>query len=144
MQGIKRKLVFVTSFELIAIAFNTVILSALGHDTTVSGGLAIACSTVAMLWNFCWNSAFEYWEARQADRTRTLTRRALHAIGFEIGLLGVLVPLFAYSLRIALVEALFLNIGLVLFFLAYTFIFNLMFDKIFGLPLSAQQPEPFQ
>jgi uncharacterized membrane protein len=141
MQGVKRKLVFVTSFELIAVAFNTLILTALGHDTVHSSGLAIASSTVAMLWNLCWNSLFEYWEARRADRTRTLFRRALHAIGFEAGLLGMLVPLFAWSLQIALLDALALNVGLVVFFLVYTFTFNLLFDKIFGLPLSAQQPD---
>lgn len=141
MQGVKRKLVFVTSFELIAVAFNTLILTALGHDTSLSGGLAVACSTVAMLWNLCWNSAFEYWEARRADRTRTLFRRALHAIGFETGLLGVLVPLFAYALNVPLLDALVLNVGLVMFFLVYTFTFNLLFDKVFGLPLSAQQAQ---
>jgi uncharacterized membrane protein len=94
-----------------------------------------------MLWNLCWNSLFEYWEARRADRTRTLFRRALHAIGFEAGLLGMLVPLFAWSLQIALLDALALNVGLVVFFLVYTFTFNLLFDKIFGLPLSAQPIE---
>ncbi|WP_296257261.1 MULTISPECIES: PACE efflux transporter [unclassified Pseudomonas] len=141
MQGVKRKLVFVTSFELIAVAFNTLILTALGHDTSLSGGLAIACSTIAMLWNLCWNTAFEYWEARRADRRRTLFRRALHAMGFEAGLLGMLVPLFAYALQIPLLDALALNVGLVVFFLVYTFTFNLLFDKLFGLPLSAQPAE---
>jgi uncharacterized membrane protein len=144
MQGAKRKLVFVTSFEAIAIAFNTLILSALGHSASHSTGLAIASSTVAMLWNLCWNSAFEFWEARRKDRTRTVFRRILHAAGFEMGLLGMLVPLFAYALDIPLVEALVLNVGLVMFFLIYTFTFNLAFDKIFGLPLSAQRAEPCQ
>ncbi|MNI19232.1 Bacterial Transmembrane Pair family protein [compost metagenome] len=65
----------------------------------------------------------------------------LHATGFEIGLLGVLVPLFAYFLHVALLEALALNVGLMLFFLVYTFTFNLVFDKLFGLPLSAQPAE---
>lgn len=139
MQGAKRKLVFVTSFEVIAIALNTLILTALGHDTAHSGGLAIACSTLAMFWNLCWNSAFEYWEARRVDRTRTFFRRVLHAVGFEAGLLGMLVPLFAYTLNLAWLDALALNVGLVVFFLVYTFTFNLAFDKIFGLPLSARQ-----
>lgn len=138
MQGFKRKLVFVTLFELIAIGFNTLILSLLGHDTTHSGVLAVACSTIAVLWNLCWNTCFEYWEARQRNRTRTFLRRALHAVGFEAGLLGMLVPLFAYWLHIELLDALALNVGLVVFFLVYTFCFNLAFDKIFGLPLSAQ------
>jgi uncharacterized membrane protein len=140
MHGVKRKLVFVTLFELIAVLCNTLILTALGHDSAHSTGLAIASSAIAVLWNLCWNTLFEYWEARRLDRTRTLFRRALHAVGFEAGLLGMLVPLFAWSLGIALLDALALNIGLVLFFLVYTFTFNLAFDKVFGLPLSARQP----
>ncbi|PHN17178.1 hypothetical protein AO242_21005 [Pseudomonas sp. ICMP 561] len=142
MQGARRKLVFVTSFELIAVIFNTLILSILGHSTTHSGGLAIASSTVAMLWNLCWNSAFECWESKQKDRTRTIFRRVLHAAGFEIGLLGLLVPMFAYSLSISMRQALVLNVDLVMFFLVYTFMFNLIFDKIFGIPSSAKRLEP--
>jgi uncharacterized membrane protein len=138
MQGFKRKIVFVTLFEGIAIALNTLILSVLGHEPAQSIGLAVASSTVAMVWNLCWNSMFEYWEARQRDRTRTFYRRALHAIGFEAGLLGMLIPLFAYWLGIGLIDALALNVGLVVMFLVYTFMFNLTFDKVFGLPLSAQ------
>lgn len=138
MQGFKRKFVFVTLFEVFAIALNTLILTVLGHETMDSGWLAVACSTIAMLWNLCWNGAFEYWEARQADRTRTFYRRSLHATGFEAGLLGMLVPLFAYWLEIGLMDALALNVGLVVVFLIYTFMFNLTFDKVFGLPLSAQ------
>ena len=60
-----------------------------------------------------------------------------HAIGFELGFIITLVPLFAWWLHIGLWQALVLDIGLSVFFLVYTFVFNLGFDKVFGLPASA-------
>jgi len=50
----------------------------------------------------------------------------------------ILVPLFAWWLGISLWEAFVLDLGLVLFFMFYTFLFSLAFDRIFGLPASAQ------
>jgi uncharacterized membrane protein len=71
-------------------------------------------------------------------RGRSFKRRAAHAIGFEIGFIVTLVPLFAWWLDIGWWHALVLDLGLSAFFLVYTFAFNLAFDKVFGLPLSAQ------
>jgi uncharacterized membrane protein len=70
-------------------------------------------------------------------RGRSLARRAAHAIGFEGGLVVTLVPLFAWWLDITLWHALMLDLGLLLFFLGYTFVFNWAFDQVFGLPASA-------
>lgn len=139
MQGLKRKIVYVSLFELFAVALTSSFLMLLAvHDATHSGVAAIASSTVAVVWNFIYNSLFEAWEARQATRGRSVARRAAHAIGFEGGLVAVLVPLFAWWLNISLWEALVLDLGLVVFFMIYTFLFSLAFDRVFGLPASAQ------
>ena len=45
---------------------------------------------------------------------------------------------FFWWFGITLQHALVLEIGLALFFLLYTFVFNWSFDKVFGLPASAQ------
>jgi uncharacterized membrane protein len=50
----------------------------------------------------------------------------------------MLVPLFAWWLQISLWQALVLDVALIAYFLVYTFVFNLAFDRIFGLPASAQ------
>ncbi|MDT4865016.1 Chlorhexidine efflux transporter [compost metagenome] len=71
-------------------------------------------------------------------RGRGFKRRIAHAIGFELGFIVALVPLFAWWLDIGWWHALVLDLGLSLFFLVYTFLFNLAFDKVFDLPLSAQ------
>lgn len=138
MQGIKRKVVFVTLYELIAIAITSFGLSKLaGQELGHASVAAVASSAIAVIWNLSYNTLFEHWESRQVVRGRSLLRRIAHAIGFELGLVVMLVPLFAWWLQISLWQAFVLDLGLIAFFLAYTFVFNLAFDRIFGLPASA-------
>ncbi len=145
MQGIKRKVVYITLYEIFAIAMSTTGLALLsGAGMGHAGVAAVAASVIAVVWNLVYNTLFERWEARQATRGRSVMRRVAHAIGFEGGLVITLVPLFAWWLNITLWQAFVLDLGLIVFFLVYTFVFNLAFDKIFGLPASAQEhrPEP--
>ena len=139
MQGIKRKIVYVISFELFAILLSGTLLRLLSETSvTHAGAAAVAASMIAMLWNLAYNMLFEAWEARQVRKGRSLLRRACHAVGFEAGLVVMLVPLFAWLLGVSWFEALFLNAAMILFFLIYAFGFNLAFDRLFGLPRSAQ------
>lgn len=139
MQGIKRRIFYVVSFEIVAIALAGTLLRLLSDSSVTHAGItAAASSAIAMAWNAVYNMLFEAWEARQARKGRSLVRRAFHALGFEAGLVTMLVPLFAWVLDVTLVEALLLNLAMILFFLAYAFLFNLAFDRLFGLPLSAQ------
>ena len=138
MQGIRRRIVYVTLYELIAIAATSVGLAALSDSSLARAGVAgVASSAVAIVWNVVFNTLFERWEARQTVRGRSLARRAAHAIGFEGGLVVTLVPFFAWWLDISLWQAFVLDLGLLLFFLVYTFVFNWVFDRAFGLPASA-------
>ena len=139
LQGIRRKIVYVSLYELFAVAISSTGL-ALGSGSSLerAGALAVASSLIAVVWNLVYNSLFERWEASQTLRGRSFRRRAAHAIGFELGFLFLLVPLFAWWLQIGLWHALGLEIGLAMFFLTYTFVFNWAFDKTFGLPASAQ------
>jgi len=142
VQGIKRKVVYITLYEIIAIAMSTAGLALLsGNEVAHASVAAVAASAIAVIWNLVYNTLFERWEARQAKRGRSVLRRVAHAIGFEGGLVVTLVPLFAWWLNITLWQAFVLDLGLIVFFLVYTFVFNLAFDKIFGLPASAQ-PTP--
>lgn len=139
MQGIKRKLIYIATFEAIAIticsfAFSGIADKSLGHSSL----LAVMTSVVAVAWNFAFTSAFEAWERRQPVRGRSFKRRMAHACCYELGLIILIVPMMAWWLDLSLLHALVMDIGLVLFFLAYTFLFNYFFDKIFGLPTSAQ------
>ena len=138
MQGIRRRIVFVTLYELIAIVATSAGLAALSDSGLQRAGVAaVVSSAVAVAWNVVFNTLFERWEARQTVRGRGLARRAAHAIGFEGGLVVMLVPFFAWWLDISLLQAFVLDLGLLLFFLVYTFVFNWVFDRAFGLPASA-------
>lgn len=140
MQGIWRRVVFVGLYEGIAIACTSFGMAAVtgGGETLGSASLvAVGCSMVAIAWNLIFNMLFERWEAGRTQRGRGLWRRVAHAIGFEGGLAVLLIPLVAFGLGISLIQAFWLDLGLLGFFLVYTFVFNWAFDKIFGLPASA-------
>lgn len=142
MQGLQRKIVYVSLYELFAIAASSAGLallsdSGLGHASVA----AVAASAIAVVWNLVYNTLFERWEARQAVKGRGVARRIAHALGFEAGLVVMLVPLFAWWLGVSLWQAFVLDLGLIVFFLVYTYVFNLGFDRVFGLPASAA-PQP--
>lgn len=138
MQGLKRRIVYVTAYEGIAILTTTAAMAALlGVGPAHAGSASVMASAVAIAWNLAFTWLFEAWEARQATGGRGLLRRVAHAVGFEGGLLFFLVPLMAWWLGISLVEAFVLDLGFLAFFLVYTFAFNLGFDRVFGLPASA-------
>jgi uncharacterized membrane protein len=138
LQGPKRRVLYVTLYELIAIAAATLGLAVLtGQGAGHSGVVAVAASAVAVVWNVVFNWAFERWEARQAVRGRGIGRRIAHAIGFEGGLVFTLVPLFAWWFNVSLWQAFVMDLALIVFFLCYTFVFNWLFDRVFGLPASA-------
>jgi uncharacterized membrane protein len=140
MQGLKRKVVYVSLFEGIAIVVATLGLSSVsGHGLQASGLVAVAASCIAIVWNLLFNTLFERWEARQPVRGRSVRRRVLHAIGFEGGMVVFLVPIFAWWFDMNLLQALVMDLGLLVFFLFYTFVFNWGFDLVFGLPASASR-----
>lgn len=139
MQGARRKVVHAVLYELIAILLVTVVVrlasSASAHEAV---GLALLTSLIAMAWNVAFNGLFEAWERRQTQRERTWRRRVLHAIGFEGGLTVLTVPVIAWWLQLGWLQALVADLGLVALFLVYTFVFNWVFDRVFGLPTSAR------
>ena len=138
LQGLWRRVVYVTLYEGIAIAVVTLALLVFTQENPSSaGGLAVGSSVIAIAWNLAFNALFERWERRQPVRGRSAARRVAHAIGFEGGLLFWLVPFFAWWLGVSLWQALLMDVGLLVFFLVYTFVFTWAFDRLFGLPASA-------
>ncbi|WP_194725884.1 PACE efflux transporter [Noviherbaspirillum malthae] len=142
MQGLKRKIVYVATFEAIAVAICAVAFTAISNkDFAHAGILSVATSLVAILWNLAFTTLFEAWEKGQALRGRSVKRRIVHAALYEGGLILMLVPLIAWWLEMTLVHAFATNLGLVAFFLVYAFCFSWCFDRIFGLPTSAAARE---
>ena len=139
MQGVKRRVVYVSLYELVAIVLSAILLKLISSaDTANSLGIAVAASAIAIVWNLAFNYGFERWEQYlQQNRKyqgRSLGIRVLHAVGFEGGLVIFLVPVLAWWLDVSFIEAFKLDLGLLAFFLFYTFVFNWVFDAVFGLP----------
>jgi uncharacterized membrane protein len=83
------------------------------------------------------NALFDRAQQRMGFR-KTMGARALHALLFEIGLLLAVVPLAAWWLDIGLWEAFVLDIGIALFFLPYTFVFNWCYDHLRDIVVARQ------
>ena len=134
-----RRAVQAVLYELFAIAFVAPILSVFFEESATSAiGLAVVLSSIALAWNYLFNMFFERWEARQSARGRSLARRLMHGIGFEGGLVVILVPVMARWLNTSASTAFLANLGLLAFFLVYAVAFTWAFDRVFGLPKSAR------
>lgn len=139
MQGLKRRIVYVSSYEVIGMVISSVGLALLAGDSVEhTGPLSVMITTIAVTWNFIYNILYEKWEARQDSKSRTVKRRIVHAIGFQITLVIFLIPLIAWWMDISLVAAFWLDVAFIIIIPIYTFIFNWTFDKLFGLPVFAQ------
>lgn len=129
---LKRRLVYVITFELLAILLSTFILMKLsGSNIKQSMPLATLVSLAAVIWNFIFNTLFEYWERRRQIEHRSVIIRSLHALGFEGGLMLICLPLYMVWYHVDLWTAFMMEAALLLFFLIYTFVFTLIFDQIF-------------
>lgn len=138
MQGVKRKFVYVAAYEGIGLSLSTVGLALLsGTAPSNTGPLAVMITTIAMIWNVIYNTLFERWESRQAVRGRSVARRVAHAVGFQLTLVVYLIPLIAWWLRMSLWEAFVVDLAFIILIPCYTFIYNGLFDRVFGLPTSA-------
>ncbi|MDP9802638.1 PACE efflux transporter [Acinetobacter calcoaceticus] len=139
MQGVKRRIVYVSSYEVIGMIISSVGLAILAGDSVEhTGPLSVMITTIAVTWNFIYNVIYEKWEARQSSNIRTVKRRVGHAIGFQLTLVLFLIPLIAWWMDISLIAAFWLDVAFIIIIPIYTFIFNWGFDKLFGLPISAQ------
>lgn len=125
-------------YEVFAIAFVApVLIIIFDEPPTSSLGLAFVLSSIALGWNYVFNTIFERWEARQSVRGRSFARRLVHGSGFEGGLVVILVPVMALWLNISVINAFLANLGFLAFFFVYAIAFTWVFDRVFGLPESA-------
>ncbi|WP_350551902.1 PACE efflux transporter [Pseudoalteromonas sp. 120-MNA-CIBAN-0494] len=136
----KRRILQAVLYELFAIAFVGPIISFMFDKSATSAiGLAFVLSSVALSWNYVFNALFERWESQQTIKGRSFNRRLLHGIGFEGGLVLILVPVMALWLKISVLSAFIANLGFFIFFFVYAIVFTWAFDRVLGLPASAQQ-----
>ncbi len=118
------------AFECTAIAISAPLFAYIMNQPVVAmGTLAIIIATIAMAWNFIYNVLFDK-IYKKFNLIKTFKIRLIHALLFEGGLIFISTPLAAWFLSISLIAAFFLDIGLVLFFLPYTIVFNWIYDIV--------------
>ena len=136
-----RRVLQAVLYEAIAVALLGPALSLIFAQPVISTlSLALLMSAAALAWNYVFNSLFERWESRQRVAGRSPQRRLMHALGFEGGLVILLVPLMADWLRISLIQAFLADIGTLAVFFVYSIAFTWLFDRLFGLPKSVAKP----
>ena len=135
MQGTKRRVTYVFFYEIFSFFICAMVLAVLSN-TSIShtGPLSILIAVIAVTINYFYNHVFEMWEKKQISKKRTVMRRVVHAIGFQIVLVMILIPLIAWWMQISLIKAFLLDFSLMVLIPCYTFVYNYLFDHIFGLP----------
>lgn len=123
-------------FEIIGLLLVTQLSGWLFKTSLVTFGiLALILSVLATLWNYVYNLMFDHALLRLVKRVeKTLFERVIHAFLFEIGMLIITLPLVVWWMGYGLVEALNMSIALMVFYLVYVYIYNIVYDKIFPVP----------
>lgn len=129
-RSLYERILQVLLFEGLAISIFSSVLSwivdkPLG-DATV---LTVAISVIAMVWGFAFNSFFGILISYTSNDVQKW-KRVIHALGFETGLVLIAIPLSAWWLQMTFVEALLMDLGLLLVFLPYTFCFYWAYDLL--------------
>jgi uncharacterized membrane protein len=124
------------SFELLGLALIVPIGSwAFSMPATDIGIVGIVSATLATAWNYIYNLGFDHALRRWTGTTqKTVPQRIAHAILFEAGLLMILMPFIAWYLGISLWQAFLMDVAFALFYMAYAFVFNWGYDRLFPLP----------
>lgn len=99
------------------------------------GGLGVILSAKAMALNLLYNWLFDLVDARagRVSSERSHLGRLVHALGFEATLMMTSLPLFMWWLKIGLVEALLTDITVASLVVVYTYVFTLVYDRVFPL-----------
>jgi uncharacterized membrane protein len=117
-------------FELLAILICTPLLAWIMDKPMLEMGVVtLLIAALALAWNVVFNGLFD----RVLERfniVRNTWIRIVHALLFEGGLVAVGVPLIAWWLNISLWQAFLLDIGVLLFFLPYTYVYHWVYDVV--------------
>ena len=117
-------------FELLAVLICTPLLAWVMDKPMLEMGVAtLAIAALALAWNVVFNGVFDRVLNRLAF-VRNAWVRVVHALLFEGGLVAMGVPLIAWWLSVSLWQAFLLDIGVLLFFLPYTYIYHWVYDVV--------------
>ena len=128
--SIFERFIYAFFFEIFGIGISTPLFAWLtGTPMVDMGVIATVIAVMALLWNMLFNSIFDAWLKRN-HLSKNTRLRVLHAFLFEVGLICGALPFIMWWLSISLREALTLDIGMILFYLPYTYIYSLVYDNL--------------
>lgn len=135
---LKRAIMLISRKRLIhAILYEAILLVVIAYGLTYfftmpieeSGVLMLIMCAISVVWNMIFNHFFEKAEKKYQFK-RTVFFRILHAVGFEGGLMLITIPIFAHALKMNLLDAFLLDLGITNCIFVYTFIYQWCFDSI--------------
>lgn len=117
-------------FELLAILICTPLLAWIMDKPLLDmGAVTVLIALLALAWNVVFNRFFDRMLVR-LNVAHTAWVRVIHALLFEGGLIVMGVPLIAWWLSVSLWQAFLLDIGVLLFFLPYTYVYHWGYDVV--------------
>ena len=129
-KSITERFLQAVGFEALAILICTPLLAWIMDKPMLEMGVVtVIIAALALAWNVIFNGLFDRLKARCKLANNGWTR-VLHALMFEGGLILVCVPLIAAWLNISLMQAFILDIGVLLFFLPYTYVYHWGYDVL--------------
>lgn len=129
-KSITERILQAVGFELLAILICTPLLAWIMKKPLLDmGAVTVLIAMLALGWNVVFNRFFD----RLLERMNVAHNawvRVVHALLFEGGLIVMGVPLIAWGLSVSLWQAFLLDIGVLLFFLPYTYVYHWGYDVL--------------
>ncbi|NTZ98074.1 multidrug/biocide efflux PACE transporter [Pseudomonas koreensis] len=117
-------------FECLAILICTPLLAWIMDKPLLDmGAVAVLIAVLALAWNVLFNGLFDR-ALKRLNLGHNAWTRVIHALLFEGGLIVMGVPLIAWWLSVSLWQAFLLDIGVLLFFLPYTYVYHWGHDVV--------------
>ncbi|WP_426206895.1 multidrug/biocide efflux PACE transporter [Pseudomonas sp. TWP3-1] len=117
-------------FELLAILICTPLLAWIMDKPLLDMGLVtLLIAALALAWNVVFNGFFDR-ALKRMNVEHNAWVRVVHALLFEGGLIVMGVPLIAWWLSVSVWQAFLLDIGVLLFFLPYTYVYHWGYDVV--------------
>ncbi|WP_120499670.1 PACE efflux transporter [Roseovarius sp. EL26] len=130
----KDRMVYAVSFEVILMVL-LIPAGAMFFDKGLAeiGLLGVILSLKAMLMHLIYNWVFDRIDARsgRVASQRSHLGRIMHAVGFEVTLMLTSLPILMWFLQVGVLQALATDAVVTTFVVGYTYVFTLVFDRLF-------------